>query len=99
MESSEIKEQIQRTIDDLASIGDITPADDWNDSLLRRLKKSGRKSLSYKLIIASVCVILSVNMACGIRLLSQNSLTAKDGGNPMEQLSKELLINPISAKE
>ena len=99
MESSELKEQIQRTIDDLASLRDITPADDWNESLLRRLKTSGRKSLSGKLIIASVCVILSVNMACGIRLLSQNSLPDKGAGNSMEQLSKELLINPISAKE
>ena len=99
MEDSELKEQIQRTIDDLASIRDVTPADGWNESLLRRLKTSGRKSLSAKLTIASVCVIISVNMACGFRMLSQNSLTTKEAGNSMEQLSKELLINPISAKE
>jgi hypothetical protein len=99
MEDSELKEQIQRTIDDLVSIRDITPTNGWNESLLRRLKTSSRKSLSGKLIIASVCVIVAVNMACGFRMLSQNSLTAKGAGNSLEQLSKELLINPISAKE
>ena len=99
MEDSELKEQIQRTIDDLASIRDITPADDWNESLLRRLKTSGRKGMSGKLTIVSVCLFILFNLALGIRILTQNVMPAGGSQSAMEQLSKELLINPISAKE
>ena len=99
MESSELKQQVQRTIDDLGSLGDIKSSDGWNESLLKRLNSSRTQNSHKGLFVISLCLIAGINLILGISMISRSNVPVYSVKNSMEQLSAALLINPISAKE
>ena len=99
MNTQEIEEQVNQTLEDFASRELFIPSPDWNESLMKRLFLSRKRRPKVPLILLSLGLVLLANVIFDASMVGGKAATHRADDNAMELVSRELLINPISAKE
>ncbi len=100
MEKIDIHKKIDQALEAFERISYLSPTDEWNDTLLSRLKatqKRKRLRSSHVLFIIFIALILGGNVVFGLKMLS-NEGGSSEQANRLQAISNEFLINPVSAK-
>ena len=96
MENTKINKRINQALEEFQSIGEVQPSLAWTESVMREIsgtKRVTKIKSSSTVLVVFMGLILSGNLIFGIKMLTGEE------GNKLEAISRDFLINPITAKE
>jgi hypothetical protein len=99
MENKELKKRVIQSLEAFEALEELQPSNQWNESLMKRLSSSKRRSTAKKTagtVIVVITLLCLLNIGFGITILLTDTGQSEERKAGLEIISKELLINPSS---
>ena len=95
MENEELNNRIQESLQQFEGLENISPSNEWNESLRKKLTRTKSKTTSSTLVI-SVALLCILNLGFAFTMLMKNNPVTNERDENLKLVSQELFINPIT---